>query len=102
MSTAQTFRTIDEVKAANEAAGHNWFSKDTMRFFNSRVCGGLVGGRYFVTSEKYDYDSPRLYTVREVNADGTVDTVGEFQGYDTADKAKRAAWRMSCQDALTA
>ena len=96
------FRTTQEIKEANERAGQNWFAPDTMRFFNSRVLSDVIGGRYFVTSERYDNASPRLYTVRIANDDGTIDTVGEFQRYDTADKAKRAAWRKSCQDALVA
>ncbi len=96
------FRTIEEIKQANANAGQHWFSPDTMRYFNSRVLAGVIGGRYFVTSERYDDGTPRLYTIRVANEDGTIDTVGDFQGYETADSAKRAAWRKSCQDALVA
>lgn len=81
---------MEDVRQANAAIGHHWFSPDTVRFFNSRIGRSLYGGRYFVTSERYEWDAPRLYTVRRANADGTIDTVGEFQGYATSYMAKRA------------
>lgn len=90
MSATTEHRTMAEVRAANARAGYHWFSAETMRFFNSRVCGELVGGRYFVTSERYDYAAPRLYTVREVLPTGEIETVGDFQGYTSARAARRA------------
>ncbi len=78
-----TFRNIAEVKQANEAIGHHWFSPGATRFFNSRVSGKLVNGRYFVSSEKFDLNSPREYTIREALADGQIETVGQFGGYKT-------------------
>ena len=66
--------SIDEVKRINAQSGHYYFSPDTMRFFNSRICGELINNRYFVTSER-QHDSmnhamrPRQYSVREFNFD---------------------------------
>jgi len=37
----------------------------------------------FVTSEKYDWKSPRYYSVRCIRPDGGIDTIGEFQGFAT-------------------
>ena len=85
-----TFANMSEVRAANHAAGQHWFSPETMRFFRSRIGKTLYGGRYFVSSEQYDYDAPRLYTVREVLPDGSINTVGDFQGYATSADARRA------------
>lgn len=90
------FRTMADVKFKNKASGHHWFSPDTMRFFSSRVETGLLYGRYFVTSERFDDDFPRLYTVREVvgpNAD--IDTVGEFQAYETKLEAVQAIGKLA-------
>ena len=90
------YRTIADIKAANEAAGHYWFTPDAMRWFRTRVSGGVIGGRYFVTSEQFvPYDGPpepRRYTVRRANDDGSIDTVGEFQAYETAAQARAAAY----------
>ena len=84
------FRTISEVREANAAIGHHWFSRDTMRFFNSRIVGNLIDGRFFVSSERYDDGSPRLYTIREAMPNGEIETVGEFQAFASADAARRA------------
>lgn len=71
--------------------GH-WFSKDSMRFFKSRLpqdaykIGDLY---YFISSEQYMSD-PRAYTLRVMTEDGTIDSVGEFQEHATKARAKSA------------
>ncbi|KKK71007.1 hypothetical protein LCGC14_2918230, partial [marine sediment metagenome] len=46
------FKTIAQVKAANRTLEHHWFDRGTLRFFDGRVLGGLISGRYFVSSEQ--------------------------------------------------
>jgi hypothetical protein len=95
-----------------------FFSPGAMRFFDSRVLRGLYvveeeADRFralFITSERYDETSPRLYTVRVVTLtadrldDGStvyrqdIDQVGEFQAYDTAAAARRFAARADLRD----
>lgn len=94
------WRTLGQVRAHH--TGH-WFDRDTMRFFNSRLpadSSPLIHGRYFISSEKRDGvyissgyvpGSPRAFTIREVLSDGSIQTVGEFQGYSTRARAERAA-----------
>ena len=83
------YETITEIKEANKAIGHHWFSRDTMRFFNSRVESKVYGGHFFITSEKYMDDDRRTYTIRSCY-NGHVDTVGEFQQYRTIEEARHA------------
>ncbi len=85
--TVMTFTTIADVKRANKAIGNHWFSPNTMRFFNSRVSGKLVRGKYFVSSEQMDNDTARVYSIRMALPDGEVVTVGEFGEYSTYNKA---------------
>lgn len=89
----ELFFTVDDVKRANERAGDHWFSKDTMRFFRSRIVGGIEGGRYFVTSERGP-SGVRSYTVREALPAGHVMTVGAFQAYPSARLARIEAARL--------
>lgn len=84
------FWDMNEVRRANKDRGHHWFEPSTLRFFRSRVGDTLYGGRYFVSSEQFDDGYPRLYTVREAMSDGSIETVGEFQEYETRDQAIRA------------
>ena len=81
------FHNINEIIALNKRAGNHFFSKESMRFFSSRVHSEVYNGRFFVTSEKFDWKSPRLYTVRKIESDGSITTIGDFQGFDTRSKA---------------
>jgi hypothetical protein len=71
----------------NEQNGGCWFEPDTMRFFGTRIESGIINGRYFITSEQQDGDSPRKFSVRSFDEAGKIDTVGEFHGYDTKAEA---------------
>lgn len=92
-----SFTTIDEIKAANRAAGEHWFSKDTMAWFNSRIESGVYGGRFFVTSERDGsgqyavWHGKRRYSIRRANDDGTIDTVGECGQFASLARATQAA-----------
>ena len=81
------FNSIDEIKVANNDIGHHWFEPTSMRFFRSRVSNKVYGGHYFISSERYDDNSPRLFSIRKAADDGSISTVGEFQKY----KTRRAA-----------
>jgi hypothetical protein len=73
---------IVSIQAIEHRHTGHFFSTGSMRFFNSRrpQQGYKVGNKaYFITSEQFDYKSPRLYTLRVINWDtGVIDTVGEF------------------------
>ena len=100
MTTAYTdhlnYASIDHIKVANAERGHYFFDPATMRFFRSKIASrSVINGRYFITSEQFDATSPRLYTIRICHDDGTIDTVGEFQQYETVAAAKRVASQLS-------
>ena len=87
--------TIWDIRRAHAAAGFHFFDQAAMRFFGSRILPTVHtdGHRVlFVTSERYDDRTPRLYTVREFDpTTARIDTVGDFQGYTTARQAHAAA-----------
>jgi hypothetical protein len=95
-----TYNSMTDVRRANANRGHHWFDPETLQFFRSRVGRTLYGGRYFISSEQNKgyypeyYCYPRMYTVRVVNADGSIDTVGEFQAYETRAQAIAAIKRL--------
>lgn len=93
------YRSIAEIKAANEAIGQTWFSEGTMRFFDSIIEPEVYGGRFFLTSERDATGTPgqsawhgkRRWTVRRANDDGTIDTVGEFGQFASKARASQRA-----------
>lgn len=96
--------TIAALKRFADNRGSFFFSKGAMQFFNSQILSGVYlstteeSKGYFVTSEQFDSESPRLFTVRvfDMNAEQmNIETVGEFQEYPTADEARTAAKRIA-------
>lgn len=81
----KTYASMKEVKAAHP----QWFSPETMRWWNSHVCGGLIGGSYFVTSEQMGGE-PVAYTVRQATETG-IETVGQMGAYAELSEALAAA-----------
>ena len=78
---------IKEIKALNKAQGYNFFSPDTMRFFDTVLADDVFGGCVFVTSEQNGYENPRLYTIRAIRANGRIETLSEFQEFETLKQA---------------
>jgi len=82
-----SFRTINQIQSFHESKGMYFFSEDSKRFFSSRIHSDVYGGCVFVTSEKFDWKSPRLFSVRMITESGSIKTIGGFQGFDTRSKA---------------
>jgi hypothetical protein len=84
LNGGKTVNTIKEAKAISKANGGHFFDPQAMRFFNSKIESELIEGRYFITSERYDLESPKLYTIRRISNRGQIlDDLGEFQEFDT-------------------
>jgi len=97
---------IDEVKTRASKKGSHFFDADSMRFFSSRVSelawqqGGSddaeykVKDIYFITSEadksyiKHS-GSVRAFTIRKCDKDGDIETVSEFQEFETLAQARK-------------
>jgi len=94
--------SIEDAKAIAKDQENHFFDRATMRFFNSRIsdmCYSTTNGKemFFVSSERFDDMSPRLYTVRVAKLDEnghlTIDTVSEFQEYASRSGAHDRAQR---------
>lgn len=96
-TTPPELHSLDDVRAWNERAGFHFFEPATLRFFRSRIGEELYGSRYFVTSEQGP-EMPRLYTVRAVDVDGSIEAVGGFQQFTTGAQARRAARACAAAD----
>lgn len=92
--------SMSDVRSCIKACGSHWFDRDTMRFFRSRVGRSAFadghGGAYFVSSEQFNAQSPRLYSVRYYDPKHcNVETIGKFQGYSSQASATATARRLA-------
>jgi hypothetical protein len=86
--------TISQLKAAVTLTGSHFFDRDTMRFFKSRIAPGInhtEQGITFITSEQFDDNTPRMYTLRILRSSGAIDELSDFQEFSTLSKARKAA-----------
>ena len=94
--------SMSDVTDAYDKHGGHFFDDATRRFFKSRNPQyATKQGQYFyfITSEKYDYDSPRLYTLRCMcEKCGSITTIGDFQKYESSREAKANLKRILKQD----
>jgi hypothetical protein len=71
-----------------------WFAPDTLKFFGSRIYWQTLtetkDGYLFISSEDNFDRTEKRFSVRSVNSDYDIDTLGEYQGYATLDHAKTA------------
>lgn len=67
------FRDMQEVRQANRALGHVWFSAETMEYHGTTVESELIGGQWFVTRDR-TWNGGKAYTIRHVDSDGDVHT----------------------------
>ena len=84
--------TMNQLERYNGNRNYYFFQPDTMRFFSSRIQTlPPYKGRVFVTSERRNWNSPRLYSVRVIQPSGNIETIGDFQGFTSRQSAHRFA-----------
>lgn len=81
---------IERIAEANQAAGYHFFDPDTIRFFSSIIYPRVYAGRYFITGERCDEHYPERFTIRVALDNGQVETVGDFQAFETHEAAEDA------------
>ena len=91
--------TMNQLERYNGNRNYYFFPPDTMRFFSSRIqMTPPYKGRVFVTSERRNWNSPRLYSVRVIQPSGNIETVGDFQGFFTRHSAHAYAKAYAAQN----
>jgi len=91
---AETFHSIPGLKAGLRASDNHFFSKGAMQVFHSKVESGMLGQRFFITSEYMDDPAEKRYTLRwayRTPAGSLAITELVFQGFDTLQDAKAGA-----------
>jgi len=89
---------IPEVVTRAAKGSPHFFDTETLKFFSSRVsdlCWKIDEKIYFITSEADNYHikhsgSVRAWTVRIIDKDGDINTLGKFQEHPTLNEARKA------------
>lgn len=102
-SLKQLWSINDIERLYDKKQGGYFFSKNTMRFFSSRVLSDFFVGKnkaYFVTSERKCFnDYNRAFTVREIDLNsGDINTVGEFLEYSSKAVAMTNALKLAYEN----
>lgn len=96
------YKTVAEIKAADKKSGGYFFSPGAMKGFSSRVLPGVYGGRYFITSEQFEYSDgtkkPREYCVRTAHDSGRVTTTPGLPRFKSSGEARKAAKELAAKE----
>lgn len=85
-----THISITEMKRIQHARGLHWFTRGSMKFFNTTLETPAIEN-HFITSEYMDNPSDRRYSIRKFDPEtAQISTVGDFQQYKTKREAKQA------------
>lgn len=84
------YKTISEIEEMNRQAGRNWFDLERMKSFNCKIETEVIGGRYFITSDRMTVHIPKKYTVRMVVENGHIENLSKFQQFKA--KKEASAW----------
>lgn len=94
-----------DIKQRNREASGHFFDPASMRFFRSKLHGNglesVSGNVYFITSEQFDAQAPRRYTVRVMFPNGKIESASEFQHYATLKEATASRNRKADEDSGT-
>jgi hypothetical protein len=86
------FETMNNLKQFNRSQGYHFFEPRTLAFFRSQSQRRApYAGRVFVTSEAQGWGHPRMYTVRMIQDDGSIKTIGKFQQFHLRSSAHQFA-----------
>ncbi len=91
------YKSVWEIKDATNSTGSYFFSPDTMRYWRTRVMRTLFdvpGGTLFITSDEVGNEG-RWYSVRYIDGNARINTLGTWKQYGTRLQALGAAKRIA-------
>jgi len=93
------YKTIAEIKKANDKIGEHWFDYDWMKYFRTTIYPEVYFGKWFITSEplprnkeqinrEYDKENPRVFSIRLAHNTGEITTIGDLGGFASFEEAE--------------
>ena len=84
------FKSIDELRLANESIGHHFFDNE---WFSKVADSTIYAGRYFITEDFLVIGTikiPSKYSIRRAEDAGKISTVGLYASYESLKQAIEA------------
>lgn len=81
------FNNLTELKAFHKEKGGHFFDRQTMKFFSTKIESTLIGGKYFIYSNKMPYYD-RYYKIAEGYPSGNVFPLENSPQFESKIKAK--------------
>jgi hypothetical protein len=81
------FKNLPELKAFHKEKGGHFFDRQTMKFFSTKIESTLIGGKYFIYSNKMPYYD-RYYKIAEGYPSGNVFPLENSPQFESKIKAK--------------
>jgi len=81
------FKNLAELKAFHKEKGGHFFDRQTMKFFSTKIESTLIGGKYFIYSNKMPYYD-RYYKIAEGYPSGNVFPLENSPQFESKVKAK--------------
>lgn len=84
------YKSIDEIRSANESIGHHFFDNE---WFSKVADPTIYSGRYFITEDFLNIGTinvPSKYSIRRADDTGAIATVGVYASYESLKQAIEA------------
>ena len=82
------YKSIQKIQKANESIGHRFFRN---QWYCQVADPTVYKGIYFITQESLNIGSivvPKTFTIRFINTDKTIGTLGQTGAYKTLEEAQ--------------
>ena len=84
---ANLFESMSALKSFHKSKDGHWFDSKTMKYFNTKIETPLIGGKYFIYSNKMPMED-RYYKIAEAMTSGNIFPVMEAPYFKDKTKAK--------------
>ena len=81
------FNSLSDLKSFHKEKGGHWFDRQTMKYFNTKIDSSLIGGKYFIYSNKMPLQD-RYYAIAEAQSSGNIFPVLDAPHFKDKTKAK--------------
>ena len=85
---SKLYNSLSDLKIKHKKENGHWFDRQTMKYFNTKVESALIGGKYFIYSNKMPLQD-RTYQIAEAYPSGNIFPVENSPHFKDKIQAKK-------------